>query len=306
MEEYQMYRLKKVNLYASEIAEYLNSELHGDDFIVNNPCSPENVVEQSLVLVENTSQFAKLHLNSPNKVLLIIPETDENMMGFSYIKSSNPRLDFIRVINEFFTQMEVLRISPTANISPEAKLDRNVSVGEHVVIGPDVKIGENTSIYNNVVIEGQVEIGSNCIIKDNTTIGSTGYNFVLDESGTPLQFPNIGKIIIGNNVWIGSNCSIESATLENTHIADNVKVDDLVQIGYSSRIGENSMITAGVIINRFVKIGKKCNIMPNVSISEKVSIGDRTIVGIGAVVLSELEPNSVYVGNPARFLKENN
>lgn len=302
-----MYRLKSRDIYASEIAEYLNLELIGSDFLVNAPGTQDDILSNTFVFFEESGLYEKSGIEKPSVLILLSnPLSDfTKAREHSFLVSSNPKLDFIRTINEFFIQSDSAIISGSSKISEEAFLGRNISIGENVVIGPEVSIGENTQIFNNVVIRGRVTIGKNCIIKDNTTIGSVGYNFIPDEKGLPLQCPNIGKIIIKDFVCIGSNTCIESASFGNTVIGDFVKIDDLVQIGYSSIIKPRSLVTAGVIISRNVIIGEDCEIEPNSTIGENLEVGNNTIIGLGSVVLNDVPENSIFVGNPARLLRSN-
>jgi UDP-3-O-[3-hydroxymyristoyl] glucosamine N-acyltransferase len=298
-----MYRLKKPDIHASEIAGYLNADLMGIDFIVNLPCSANNCTDNSFFYLEGDVTSLK-RINKFKQILIFADkEINIDFNNYAYIKIKNPKLDFIRVVNEFFIDNDNVRISDSAKIHPKAQIGRNVFVGENVVIGPDVVIDTNTKIFNNVVISSRVEIGKNSIIKDNSTIGSAGYDFESDEKGNPLHYPHIGKIIIGDNVWIGANSSIESAKLDDTLICDFVKIDDLVQIGYNCFIGERSMITAGAIISRDVHIGENTLISPNSSIRNNIRIGNNSIIGLGAVVIEDVPDDSVFAGNPAHLLR---
>ena len=302
-----MYKLKKPNISALEIAGFLNSKLIGGDYIINFPSSIKNFQDNSFFYLLDLDIFPEERLKKYKEILILTSkDLDRSKIHFSYIKTNCPKLDFIRVINEFFIEFDITQIASSSKIHKDAKIGRNVSIGENSVIGPDVIIGSNTQILNNVVITSRVEIGKDCIIKNNSTIGSEGYDFELDEKGNPIHFPHIGKIIIGNNVWIGSNSSIESAKIENTIINNHVKIDDLVQIGYNCEIGSRCMITAGVIVSRNVKIGEKSLIAPNASIRDYTIIGKNVTIGEGAVVIKKIEDNTVYVGNPARLLKLKN
>jgi UDP-3-O-[3-hydroxymyristoyl] glucosamine N-acyltransferase len=301
-----MYRLKKIDIYASEIAGYLNQKLIGDDFIVNFPGAVKLPEKNNFIFFNKIEDYSNAKLQNITDLLVILPEQPAAIpKGLAIIVSPDPRMDFIKVVNEYFTEYEGASKSQNVIISPLAIIGRNVHIGNNVVVGPDVVIGENTQIFNNVVIKGRVLIGNDCVIKDNSTIGSTGYNFVFNEWGLPVTYPNIGKIIIGNNVWVGSNASVESPSFENTFISDFVKIDDLVHIGYNSIIGEKSLITAGSVISRNVVIGAKCVLGPNSSVAENITIQDNVVVGLGAVVVSNLNKNGVYIGNPARFHKSN-
>ena len=138
-----------------------------------------------------------------------------------------------------------------------------------------------------------------------TVIGSNGFGVVRNEKGIPLMIPHNGGVTIGDNVYIGSNCSIERATLEgkNTMIHDHVKIDNNVVIGHNSEIGEGTLIAAGTVTGGTVKIGMNCFIGINVSIKQHVSIGDQVIVGIGSVVLNDIPDRDIVAGNPAMSIK---
>jgi UDP-3-O-[3-hydroxymyristoyl] glucosamine N-acyltransferase len=297
-----VYILKPNKIYASEIAEFLNSRLVGEDFIVTTPCSLANMKKDCVTYVKNRDYLEKLRAGDSGHVLAIMPEESTGKQdGVSIILSKTPRLDFIKVIQEFFIDEMKHEISGRAIIEKGAILGKNVAIGANSLIGSEVKIMDNTIIGTNVVIQGKVDIGKNCVIKDNSTIGSEGFGFEYDED-IPLHFPQIGKITIGNNVWIGSNSTIERPALDETILEDHVKVDDLVQIGHHCVVGEGSLITAGTILCGGVKIGKKCWISPNVTIIQRVKVGDGALVGMGSVVLKDVEPGTVIAGNPAKFI----
>ncbi len=299
-----MYRKRIAEVYASEIAEILNLSLVGTDFIVRGPGTLEKPADHTVVYADTLDAGAVESLRRARDVLAIIGDArGAEASGFAYIVAPNPRLAFVRVLSECFVERDIRNIDPTARISPGAAVGRNVIVGAHSVIGPDVTIGDNTIVLNNVVITGRVSMGCNCMIKDNSTIGSEGYSFEFDESGVPVHFPYVGRIVIGDNVWIGANTTVERAELDDTVIGPFVKIDDLVQIGQCSVIGERTMIAAGTIVSAYAVIGKGCWLAPHVSVRDRIAIGDNAVVGIGAVVVKSLDRDGVYIGNPARFLR---
>ena len=145
-----------------------------------------------------------------------------------------------------------------------------------------------------------MKVGKNCVIKDNTVIGSEGFGFEYDEKGIPMHFPQIGEVVIGDNVWIGSNTTIERGTFEKTVIGNNILIEDVVQIGHNCIIGNNTFISGGVIICGSVIVGKNCWLAPNSVIREGIQIGDRGFVGLGAVVVKDVPEGDIVVGNPAK------
>lgn len=300
-----MYKMKTADIFASEIAGFLEAELIGRDFIVRGPSSRRRMINNTFVRDEEGGALAGGGYQPYKDVLVLTSRPpviqDDNI---SFLVVDEPRIKFIDVLNEFFIEFDEVKTAPSARIDRNARIGLGVSVGENVVIGPDVTIGDGTRILNNVVITGRVQVGEKCLIKHNSTVGSTGYDFEVDAKGRQVHFPHVGKIIIGDHVWIGSNSSIESPSIHETVIEDMVKIDDLVQIGANSVIRAGAMITAGVMISRGVEIGKNCLIAPNASVRDSVKIGEHVTLGIGAVALKDLKSHGVYVGNPAVFLKE--
>lgn len=289
-----MYNLRKHEVLAAEIAEYLNSPLIGEDFPIQGPNfikSPRSLTKAAQAPTEG-------------KVLLIsdreIPDTGCD----AYIVVEKPDLDLARVLLEFFANPPIHAVHPTAVVSEDAKIGRNVMIGAHAVIGPYVEIGDSTVILNNVVINGPAQIGKQCVIKDGAVIGSEGYGFIEDEDGTPFHAPQLGRILIGDRVWVGSNSTIERAMVDDTVIRNDVKIDDLVHIGNGSIVGEKSMLTAGAVIAYDVVIGQKVTVAPNAVIRESVNIADDVTIGQGAVVVRDIETGGVYAGNPATLLRK--
>ena len=282
-----MYRIKKFEVWASEIAGFLNCGLIGDDFLVEGP---------SNIRLECPSG------NGAGKVLLLTKQAPLETVC-PYLVTPQPELALGHVLREFFASKSVNSIHKSADISEEAKIGRNVKVGAHSVIGPDVEIGDNTVVMSNVVMNGPVVIGKNCVIKDGAVIGSEGWGFVSDEDGIPFHPPQLGKIAIGDNVWIGSNSTIERAMIDETVISTNAKVDDLVHIGAAAQIGKGCMITAGSVIAFNVVLEDGVSVAPHSVIRENLVIGADISIGLGAVVVNGLAAPGVYVGNPARLLK---
>jgi UDP-3-O-[3-hydroxymyristoyl] glucosamine N-acyltransferase len=297
--------MKQNQVYASEIAEFLNAELSGDDFTVREPCSVTNLKKDALTFIYN-----KKYMNLDTQVrpiLVICPlELRGESLAYSAIFTSNPKVSFIKVINEFFVEKLPHRIHPTAVIEPGAKIGENVGIGAHAFIGSEVEIRKDTLIGCNVVMTGDVRVGRNCVIKDNATIGSESFSFWYDEEDTPIHFPQIGKIIIGDYVWIGSNSTVERQALGETVIEDHVKIDDLVQIGHGSVIGERSQVTAASVICGSARLGKHCWIAPNATVREGIQIGDRALVGMGSVVIRDVPEHTIVAGNPAKEIKSRN
>lgn len=289
---------------SSEIAKFLGRDLIGKDIDIQGFSSLSNIEEYSVVFAKKYSLEYSESLASAKNVLAIVCNEYVNVPNITLIVSDNPRLDYMRVVGEFFVEKEISTgIHPSATVEKGAIIGKNVSIGAHCYIGKKVSIGDNTIILPNVSLIGKVTIGSGCYIKPGVVIGGPGFGFEFDEDGTPVHFPHSGEVIIGNNVMIGSNSTIDRATIDATIIEDNVKIDNLVQIAHNCRIGKNSLIIGGAMIGGGVTIGESSWISPNVTILQQVKIGSHCKIGIGSVVLRNIKDGMTVFGNPAKKIQ---
>ena len=309
-----MYRPRKNKISVKKIAEFLKTSYTGKDFDVTSLSSLNNVKNNSLLFYSELANFQlkiKDNVNYDLKKLekfknIAIITTNEikNKINIPMISSENPRLDFQRVAMKFFTEDEFSPgIHKTAVVEKSSTIGKDVYIGPHCYIGNNVKIGDKTKILANVCIYGKTQIGSNSVILSNTTIGSEGFSFYFDADEF-FHFPHLGSVLIGDNVWIGSNCTVEKSQIDQTIIEDHVKIDDIVHVGHNSIVKKDTQITAGSVISGRAKIGKGCWIAPNSVIDAGCEIGDGCIVGTASLVMSNFPKNSVIAGSPARLLKK--
>lgn len=293
-----MYKLKKNEVYASEIAKYLNTRHVGNDIVVTKPSEFGESLDNVLCFCEDstTEMFAGI----ANDIVVITDKSDNcSKDNITIVISQNPKKDFYKIVNEFFVQGIPHRIDASAAIKPGARIGMNVHVGRNAMIDDRVIIGNNTYIGNNVIITGSVHIGTGCIIKDGAIIGSEGFAFIEDDEEI-IHIPQFGNVVIGDEVWIGANTTIERPFLGTTCVERFVKIDDLSHVGQGTFVGEGSQLTAGCILARYAKVGKHCFIGVGSSVKEKVEIGDHTVIGMGSVVVSNLEGHATYMGVPAK------
>lgn len=146
--------------------------------------------------------------------------------------------------------------------------------------------------------------GKNVQIGDNCSIGNDGFQYIKDVDGGLIKFPHFGNVILEDDVEIANNTCIDRGALSNTIIRKGVKIDNLVHIAHNVEIGENTQVIALSMIAGSVKIGKDCWISPSSCIKNQLTIGDNVLIGMGAVVISDVESDSVMVGNPAKLLRK--
>lgn len=293
------------SIYASEISDFLGKELNGPDIIISGIAPISRLMVGAVAFAKKPSAEYKALMRDIHNCLVIVGSESADNLHCSYIVSENPRLDFIRVVSHFFPQDDDIPIGIGASfVAPGSSIGGNVRIGDGCRIGRNVAIGSNTRIGHNVVIMGNTKIGDDCYIKSGSVIGEEGFGFEYDEEGIPTHFPHLGRIEIGNDVFIGANSTIEIATIDITFIGDHVKIDDLVQIGHNCHIGSGTLIMAGAIICGGASIGEHCWIAPHTVIKEKTTIGDEGMTGLSTVVLKDIPPGIVFVGNPGRELRK--
>lgn len=223
----------------------------------------------------------------------------------TYIMVENPRFEFAKVLKMFKESSDNQSILYSDwRLDPSIKLGKDVRVGHNVVIENNCIIGDKSVIGHNTVIHYGTIIGEGAVIGSNCTIGGIGFGYEKNEKEEYTALTHIGNVKIGNGVEIGNNTCIDRAVLGSTIIKDNVKIDNLVHIAHGVVIGRNSLIIANSMIAGSVEIGANCWISPSVSIKNKLFVGENTLIGMGAVVLKNVDSNQVIIGNPGKVLNK--
>lgn len=273
-----------------DIVKFLNCEYIGMNLIVDNVSAISNIKNKSISFINKKNY--KFDQSAEALIIALEGYEVQENSKCSFIFSSNPRLDFVKIVNKFFANTKVSSISDTVKIGMGCKIADDVTIGEYTVIKDNITIGSGTIVNNHVVIESNTIIGENCYIKSGAIIGEDGFGFEKDENGIPLRFPHIGNVIIGDNVEIGAHTTIARGTLDSTILKDNVKIDDQVFIAHNVVIDKNTMIVACSEISGSTKIGKNCWIGPNSTIKDGLVIGNNVFLGMASVVSKNIESNS--------------
>lgn len=291
---------------ANDIAKHLGSSLNGEDTTIERYAQLTAPLPHSIVFAKKYSDETVYALNKCNNILAIVTRDYIGKLTCSHIISDNPRLDYIKVLSNFFVQKKPKGfIHPTANIESGATIGKDVFIGAGCYVSAQCVVGDGCVLHPNVVLDNRVVLGHNCEIKSGAVLGQEGFGFERNERGVPVHFPHFGDVVVGNNVFIGSNTTVERATLGSTVIEDDVKIDDLVQIGHNSHIGEGSMVTVGAIVCGGAVLEPYSYLAPNVTVKEKVTIGHGGFAGIGAVVLRDVADGAVVAGVPAKVINKN-
>lgn len=201
------------------------------------------------------------------------------------------------------------RLGHGANIAPGVHIDENVQIGENATIYPGVYIARQCRIGDHVVLFPNVVIYENCVLGDRVTIHAgavigedgLGYAPVKDKW---VKIPQIGNVIIGDDVEIGPNCTIDRATLGSTVIGSGTKLSNLIAIGHGTRIGEDCMFVAQVGIAGSVTVGRHVTMAGQAGVVGHISIGDNATIGAKAGVTNNVEPGMTVLGQPAVPINE--
>jgi UDP-3-O-[3-hydroxymyristoyl] glucosamine N-acyltransferase len=191
---------------------------------------------------------------------------------------------------------ENARIGPNVTIESGATIGENVQIGAGSFIGADVVIGNGTRIRPNVVIENRCEIGSNCLIQPGAVIGGDGFGFARNGDAWE-KIPQVGRVIIKDNVEIGANTTIDRGAIEDTVIHQGVKIDNLVMIAHNVEVGENTAIAALAGIAGSAVVGKRCSIGGQVGIFGHITLTDDVVVAATSLVRRSIKEPGVYSGS---------
>jgi len=290
---------------AQKITGFLNEKAYNvTDQKIKGVCSL-NPIKPSCLLFYNADN--KLPLSEEDKTtlktcLVLVKKKELLPRGTPCIITTNPRLAYAKILNEFFAKKPQPGIHPTAVVDNLVYIPKNVTIGKFTVIESDVEIGEHTIIDNHVTIKSGTKIGKHVHIKNGVVLGDEGFGFEFDTNGIPVRIGHHGRLIIGNNVEIGNNCIISKGTIDNTIIDDNVKINDFSKIAHNVFVGRNTLII-GAKINGSVSIGRDCWIAPGVTIQNKFSIGNGSVIGTGSVVVCNIPENVIAYGNPAKVVR---
>lgn len=278
--------------------------------LINGFSTLFNYKEDTMTFVSTLNNFKQYKDDFKEKqIRLLICGLEETDYGksVSTIKVESPKKIFFDVI-EFISQEKKNsdglvdhQDNNHAYISDKAVIGNNVKIGFGCVIESNVVIGDNTKLHHNVVIRNGTTIGKNCNILSGVIVGETGFNPLKNKDNTRTVIKHYGGVKIGDYVHIGDNCSISKGTIDDTIINCGVKINKQAILAHNVVVGTNTVFTSPVFVGGSVEIGKNCHIAAT-SIRNQCKIGDNAILGLGAVVVKDVEANTTVVGIPARPL----
>jgi UDP-3-O-[3-hydroxymyristoyl] glucosamine N-acyltransferase len=310
---------------AAAIATFLKGEIEGNPEVkVNTVAKIEDGCEGALSFLANP-KYEHFIYSTKSSVVLV---------NKSFIPTEKISATLIKVANAYESFASLLRLVDEARprkkgIHPAAIIEATATVGDDVYIGPFVYVGENCiigdgcSIYPHVYIGDGSRVGKNCtlnsgvkiyhncvlgndcIIHAGSVIGSDGFGFAPQSENEYMKIPQLGNVVLEDNVEIGANVTIDRATMGSTIIGRGVKLDNLIQIGHNVEVGANTVMAAQTGISGSTKIGKNCMFGGQVGLAGHIKIADGTKIGAQAGLLGDVkEQNTAIIGSPAIEIRQ--
>jgi len=309
---------------ASQIAELLEGECRGDASIELDRIEKiETATEGSLTFLANPQYTPYIYTTRASAVIVNENFTPEEPISATLIHVPNAYQAFAKVL-AYYDKIKKSKsgiespvyIHPTATIGKDVFIGAFTYIGENAVIGNeakihqscyvgnDVKIGAHTHLSQGVKVLDMCEIGSHVVLHAGVIIGSEGFGFAPKGNEGYNKVPQIGNVIIHDEVEIGANTTIDRATIGSTIIHKGVKLDNLIQIAHNVEIGENTVMAAQCGIAGSTKIGKNCMIGGQVGISGHINIGDGVRIAAQSGLSKSIKAGETIMGSPAQSISD--
>ena len=307
-----------------EIATFVGGELSGDQGVeILRVAKIEESGPGDLTFLANP-KYEKFVASTKASAILVSKSFDAQRValphGLALIKVPDPYIAFLQMLKRITPVQDPFSkgIHPTASVAPSAVLAADLSLGAHVSVGDGasigsgsrigpgcaigfgVTIGENCTLYPNVTISHGCRIGNRVIVQAGTVLGSDGFGFAPRPDGSYEKIPQMGIVVLEDDVEIGANCAIDRATLGQTVLKKGVKLDNMVHIAHNVVIGENTVIAAQTGISGSTKVGKNVIIAGQVGIVGHIEIADGTVLMAKTGVSKSTEPGVTYWSSPAK------
>ena len=303
---------------AGELAQQIGGELIGDASVQIHGVSPvDDITSGHVTLAENEEYFSKADASAAAAIVVSIDVALGKTSSKPLIRVRKTTLALAKVLTIFYPAETLpAGVHSTAFVGRDVQLGSGVHVGANAVVKDGASIGDRSVIDAGAVVGDRVTIGSDCVVHSNATlyrdvrlgnrvivhsgtvIGSDGFGYMLDGKQR-VKIPQVGTVIIEDDVEIGANVAIDRSTLGATVIKKGTKIDNLVQIAHNVVIGENTVVCGLVGISGSVTIGDNVTVAGQVGLADHVSIGSNATVGAQSGVTKDLEGGHYYLGSPA-------
>jgi UDP-3-O-[3-hydroxymyristoyl] glucosamine N-acyltransferase len=302
---------------AAEIAQKLEARVIGDASTILNGFGPADRAQPGdLTFAENETYFQRADQSAASAIILDGPFSSTT--GKVLIKVANARIAFARVLPMFFPEADFpAGIHPSAVVAKTAQVDASAHIGPHCVIGdraligsrsvlhggnhvgPNCRLGDEVVLFPNVVIYRGCELGHRVRIHSGSVIGADGFGYVFD-AGIHRKVPQIGNVVIRDEVEIGANVTVDRGALGPTVIGKGTKIDNLVQIAHNVVIGENCLVVAQAGIAGSTKLGNYVILGGQVGLAGHLKIGNKVSVAAQSGVMNDIPDGQKWIWTPAQ------
>jgi len=307
----------------TKIAELTGAVVTGDtSVLIKRPAKIDEATEGDITFLYMAS-YEKYFEDTKATAIFVKPGFNKTRTDITYLEVKEPNKAFATMTIAFFTpEFPLSGIDKSSVVAPSATLGDDVALGCNVVIGERVSIGKGSKIFHNTVIMNDTVIGENCLIFPNVTlreqtvvgnrviihsgavIGSDGFGYMNDAAGRYIKIPQLGNVVLEDDVEIGSNTCIDRAATGSTLVKSGTKVDNLVQIAHNVTIGKDSALSAQSGISGSTKLGDNVILAGQVGLAGHLEIGSKVILAAQAGVSKSLIEPGMYFGSPAKPYKE--
>ena len=302
---------------AKQIAEFVGGKVEGDELAtVNSFAKIEEGKKGAISFLSNMKYLHYIYDTESSIVLVDDAVKLERQTKATLIRVKNA-YEAVAKLLQLYQSMQPKKkgIDSLAYIHPTAKVGKDCYIGPFVAIGPEVvigdgcvlhphvtigekaSVGDNTEIYSNAVVYHHCKVGNNCVLHAGCVIGADGFGFAPNAEGYD-KIPQIGNVVIEDNVEIGANTCVDRSTMGSTFVHKGVKLDNLVQVAHNCEVGENTVMSAQVGIAGSTKIGAWCMLGGQVGIAGHISIGDKTFLGAQSGVPGNIKGDQTLIGTP--------
>lgn len=311
-----------MNIKLTEAAEIVGGNITGNKDIVIGGLAKIEEAKQGELTFLYLDFYKKFFPLTKASAILVKPDFPKTRNDITYVEVQSPDKAFAKLIQHYFKpNYNLSGVDSTAFVHSSAQIGTNTAIGKNVVVSEGCRIGSNVKIFHNAVILENVEIGDNSVIYQNVSIregsrigqnviihansviGSDGFGYDIDEKKVFHKIPQIGIVIIEDDVEIGSNVSVDRASLGATLIKKGVKIDNLVQIAHNVIIGENSIVAGQAGVAGSTKIGKNCYLLGQAGVSGHIELTDDVILHPQAGTGKSISKPGSYFGSPAKEIK---
>jgi UDP-3-O-[3-hydroxymyristoyl] glucosamine N-acyltransferase len=308
-----------IKITAGELCQLLNGKLEGDpNAVITHPAGIDQGSQGAVSFLSNPKYLPFAYTTKSSVIVVNESETFNQTLAPTVIRVKDAYTAFTSLLQKFGGVQHKNGIEQPSFVDSTARLGENVYIGAfsyigkntslgngvkvypNVTIGDDCVVGDNTILYSNSTVYHKTKIGTNCTIHSGAVIGSDGFGFAPQRDGSYQKIPQLGNVVIEDNVEIGSNTTIDRATMGSTIIHQGVKLDNLVQIAHNVEIGEHTVIAAQAGISGSTKIGKRCVIGGQVGIVGHIEIADGTRINAqSGVAKAVTKANTAITDSPA-------